>query len=255
MQKTIGVLLTRWNEPPRGSNSNWSIGTGVLIDSTHVLTSAHNLIEVEEGHESIRLTGTRSITTLFYPDFLPDSGAVAGGELSGAPSPGLNVAAAWHPAAYAEKATRPWDIAVLRLDSAHMPNQGGFPTRVQNLEAKILKQASGIFDSQQLSLPALTVRGYNVDGSKPSTKQLSVSVQELDVKTNQIVYANAQQIKSISGSSGAPLYDAQTGTLYGIHHCGSGRTFAVGLFQPILSFIQAALTQQLVKGPFHIKSL
>jgi hypothetical protein len=80
-------------------------------------------------------------------------------------------------------------------------------------------------------------------------------VQELDVSTNQMVYANAQQIKSASGSSGAPVYDAQTGTLYGLHHCGEGRTFAVGLFQSILSFIQLARTQPLAKGPFQLKGL
>lgn len=255
MQKTIGVLLTRWNEPPKGSTSNWSIGTGVLIDSTHVLTSAHNLIEVEEGNASIRLTGTRSVGTLFYPNFLPDNPAVANEEVSGAPAPGLIVKAAWYPAAYAEQATRPWDIAVLRLGSAHTPAQEGFPTLLQNLEGKILKQPSSFMESQQLSVPTLTLRGYNVDAANASTKQLTVSVRELDVKTNQMVYANAQQIKSASGSSGAPLFDAQTDTLYGIHHCAGGYTFAVGLFQPILAFIQAALNRQLETGPFHIQGL
>ena len=196
-----GLLVVRWNKPPHGSSGRHTFGVGVLIDDTHVLTCAHNVVDCKDD----RLTGAVALAATFHPGEIrkPDDHG------------GRDAATAFFHAAYADE-PRAWDIAVVRL-AAPIPTEqiSRYPALV-DCGALIKMRAT-----RQLKMK---VHGYKLE-AKP------VTVTELAAERNALVHNGG----AIQGASGSPIYTA--GTICGVHASEGKQSFGVGLFDPVLQWI------------------
>ncbi|HWJ51263.1 MAG TPA: trypsin-like peptidase domain-containing protein [Solirubrobacteraceae bacterium] len=167
------------------SNGDAGWGTGAVIDATHVLTCAHNLISRRGQYEA------RAIEV--FPGY---SGAQA-------PAPGSGVAASrgFYQRAFVYAQDRTWDIGVIELKHA--------------VRMSVYMQPNAVTE-QQDPPKELDIAGY------PSSRHFRMwTDRELWSGINVQEHVFAYTHDTEAGSSGSPIYSwerrAEIARLYGVH--------------------------------------
>jgi V8-like Glu-specific endopeptidase len=209
-----GLLVVRWNKPPHGNAGRQTFGVGVLIDDSHVLTCAHNIVDAKDD----RLTGAIATAAAFYP------GETRRPDAQG----GCEAACAFFHASYADE-PRAWDLAVVRLAAPIAADEiDRYPTLIDR---------GSLAKKREPRQRKMKVHGYKLEAK-------SITVTALTADRNALVHDGG----ALQGASGSPIYTGDT--ICGIHSSEGKQSFGVGLFDPVLQWIHDVTRQRKSRAQF-----